>query len=63
MSGKPDSATSDLQARAFDPARRRAVLADLTGRDGLISVLIVARSVVLCSYHRMEIWVTIFGIL
>jgi hypothetical protein len=36
MSEKPASATSDLQARTFDPARRRVVLADLTGRDGLI---------------------------
>jgi hypothetical protein len=36
MSGKPGSATSDLQARLFDLARRRVVLASLTGRDGLI---------------------------
>jgi hypothetical protein len=35
MSEKPPSATSDLQARTFTPARRRVVLADLTGRDGL----------------------------
>ena len=35
MSGKPGSATSDLQARAFDPARQRVVLTDLMGRDGL----------------------------
>ena len=36
MSGKPAYATSDLQARTLDPARRRVVLADLTGRDGLV---------------------------
>jgi len=36
MSEKPVSATSDLQARHFDPARRRAVLAGLTGRDWLL---------------------------
>ena len=35
MSGKPAYATSDLQARTLDPARRRVVLADLTGRDWL----------------------------
>ena len=43
MSEKPDSATSDLQARTFDPARRRVVLADLTGRDRLVDGCIVAR--------------------
>jgi hypothetical protein len=36
MSEKPGFATSDHQARLFDLARRRVVLADLTGRDGLI---------------------------
>jgi hypothetical protein len=36
MSEKPVSATSDLQARPFDPARRRVVPADLTGRDWLV---------------------------
>lgn len=35
MSGKSGSTTSDLQARAFDPARRRVVHEDLTGRDWL----------------------------
>ena len=35
MSEKPVSATSDLQARLFDPARRRVVHEDLTGRDWL----------------------------
>ena len=35
MSDKPVSATSDLQARLFDLARRREVLADPTGRDWL----------------------------
>jgi len=36
MSEKPVSATSDLQARTFDPARRRVVPAGLTGRDWLV---------------------------
>jgi len=35
MSEKPASATSDLQARLFDPARRRVVPEDMTGRDWL----------------------------
>ncbi len=43
MSEKPVSATSDLQARLFDPARRRAVPADLTGSDWLVDGEIVAR--------------------
>lgn len=36
MSEKPDSATSDLQARLFDLARRRVVPTGLTGRDWLL---------------------------
>jgi hypothetical protein len=39
MSEEPGSATSDLQARAFDPAKRRVVLADLTWTDGLMDKL------------------------
>ena len=35
MSEKPVSATSHLQARHFDPARRRVVAAGLIGRDWL----------------------------
>ena len=34
MSEKPVSATSDLQAPLFDPARRREVPADLAGEIG-----------------------------
>jgi hypothetical protein len=49
MSEKPVSATSDLQTRLFDPARRGWVPADLTGRDWLVDAQIVARSDVLCS--------------
>jgi hypothetical protein len=63
MSDKPASATSDLQARLFDLARRRVVLADLTGRDWLFNALIVTRSVVLCLDYRTEIWIMISGIL
>ena len=48
MSEKPVSATSDLQTRLFDPARRRAVPADLTGRDWLVDGEIVARLIASC---------------
>jgi hypothetical protein len=58
MSEKPASATSDLQARAFNPARRRVVLADLTGRDGLFGELIVARLEVLS--HFTFVWARSF---
>ena len=59
MSDKPASATSDLQARAFDPARRRVVPEDMTGRDWLIDGRILARLVVLCLNYCMEILIMI----
>ncbi len=43
MSEKPASATSEILALTFDPARRKVDLADPTGRDGLFSGYILTR--------------------
>ncbi len=59
MNEKPVCATSDLQTRLFDPARREVVPADLTGRDWLVEGLILARSVVSCFKVCKEIMIMI----
>jgi hypothetical protein len=56
MGDKPVSATSGLQARAFDPARRSVIPANLTGRNWLVDGKILARlgdfSQLTCKYNN-----------
>jgi hypothetical protein len=61
MSGKPASASSELQTRAFDPLRRGMVLADLAERAGLVGGYILPRDVT--NYHFViQVQITLYVI-